>query len=154
MARLADLLADADREMAEDLVAALAGLPNAAEPAEEPGRESEQQRTIRLTRHRDGNTPQCLDAIFAHLGVESIPPLLEHLDSAHDQLRAFIVWRLSSLGYEWPREQFLALQKDSYWKVRLNALFAGNANDLAPALNDLSAVVRVIAQMVVQTQAR
>jgi hypothetical protein len=152
IARLADLLADGDRELAEEVVAALAGLPNASESAEEPSGESDQQRTIRLTRHRDRNAPPCLEAVSAHLGRESVPLLLKHLESSNDQLRAFIVWRLTSLGYKWSREQLLALQKDSFWKVRVNAPFALDADGLTNALDDQSAVVRTIAQMLVQAQ--
>ncbi len=144
---LAGLLADGDRELAEEVVGALAALPSAVEPVDAPYRETEQQRTFRLTRHRDGNSPQCLDAIFAHLGVESIQLLRGHLDSDNDQLRAFIVWRVTSLGYKWPREQLAALRKDRFWKVRVNALFARDANGLPPVHEDKSALVRLIAQM-------
>ncbi|OHB73710.1 MAG: hypothetical protein A2Z25_11440 [Planctomycetes bacterium RBG_16_55_9] len=146
---LADLLADGDRELAEEVVVALAGLPSAPEASDALTRESEQQRIFRLTRHRDKNAPPCLEAVFAHLTAESIPLLLEHLDSDNDQLRAFIVWRLTSLGYHWPREQLRELMKDPYWKVRLNALFALDKGGLANALDDENPVVRVIARFVV-----
>jgi len=143
---LANLLADADRELAEEVVTSLARLPEATEPAKEPNGESQQERTMRLTRHRNRNTPRCLTAIFAHLSGESIPLLLKYMDSDNDQLRAFVVWRATSLGYKWPREQLDALRKDNFWKVRGNALFARDAKDLTPARDDQSALVRVIAQ--------
>lgn len=144
---LADLLADSDRELAEEVVAALAGLPSAPESSDAPTRESEQQRTFRLKRHRDRNAPPCLEAIFAHLTAESIPLLLEHFDSDNEQLRAFIVWRATTLGYEWPSEQLRELLNDPYWKVRLNTLFALDPDGLEKALDDENAVVRIIAQI-------
>jgi hypothetical protein len=49
--QLADLLADADRELAQEVVTALAALPGVAESSDAPAAESEQQRTRRLTRH-------------------------------------------------------------------------------------------------------
>lgn len=87
-----------------------------------------------------------LETIFPQLGEESIPLLLRHLDSDHDQLRAFVVWCLTTLRYEWPAEQVRALRKDPFWKVRLNALFAYDAQDLAAALDDENSIVQVVAQ--------
>ena len=81
---------------------------------------------------------------------ESIPLLLKHLDSDNEQLRAFIVWRLTSLGYEWTIEQIGILLKDDNWKVRLNVLFACEEDDLETALDDESGVVRVVAQILSQ----
>ena len=144
---LADLLADGDRELAEEVIVALDGLPSTSELSDALVRESEQQRIFRLTRHRDKNAPHCLEAIFAHLTAESIPLLLEHLDSDNDQLRAFIVWRLTSLGYQWSHEQLRELFKDTFWKVRLNVLFTLDADVLANALDDENAVVRLIARI-------
>ncbi|MHC4540249.1 MAG: HEAT repeat domain-containing protein [Planctomycetota bacterium] len=147
---LADLLADGDRELAEEVVGALTVLPAAAD---EPTTEPEQQRTIRLTRYRDENAPHCLEAVFAHLTAESIPLLLEHLDSDNNQLRAFIVWRVTSLGYKWTDEQLAALGQDSYWKVRMNALFASDTDDLATAIEDKNPLVRTVARMLIQSEA-
>ena len=88
-----------------------------------------------------------LEPIYPYLSNESIPLLLEHIDSNNEQLRSFVVWRLTSLGYEWPRERLDALLKDGCWKVRLNALFAFDADDLKAALDDENGVVRLIAQI-------
>jgi hypothetical protein len=149
---LADLLDDGDRELAEEVVDALAVLTNAPEYDNEPTRETAEQHTMRLMRHRNENTPHCLEAIFAHLTVESIPVLVSHLDSDNDQLRAFIVWRLTSLGYDWPRDHLRELMKDPSWKVRLNILFALDPDELTNAFDDENAVVEIIAQMLRQTQ--
>jgi len=124
MNHLSALLSEGDRELSEEVVGALAGLPSVTESADAPFAESEEQRTMRLTRYRDRNSSRCLDAVFAHLGTGSMRVLLEHLDSGNEQLRAFVAWRVTSLGYDWSDEQLAALLKDSYWKVRLNALFA------------------------------
>lgn len=109
---------------------------------------------VKREKRREDIGYRYLEAAFPHLSTESIPLLLGHLDSDNDQLRAFIVWRVTSLGYEWPDEQLAALQKDSYWKVRLNALFACDVDDSAAALDDQSSVVRIIAQMLTQAQVR
>lgn len=101
----------------------------------------------KLQKHIKDVSHRFLEAIYPHLNEESIPLLLEHLDSNNEQLRAFVVWRLTSLGYEWPRERLDALLKDGCWKVRLNALFAFDADDLKAALDDENGVVRVIAQI-------
>ncbi|MFH1719696.1 MAG: hypothetical protein ABIF19_20280 [Planctomycetota bacterium] len=154
IAQLTALLAGGDRELAEEVVVVLAGLPSVTESADAPFAESEEQRTMRLTRYRDRNSSRCLDAVFAHLGTGSMRLLLEHLDSGNEQLRAFVVWRVTSLGYNWSDEQLAAMQKDSYWKVRLNALFACDPDQLTTALEDQSAVVRVVAQMLIQAQSR
>jgi len=97
-------------------------------------------------------TDRYLDPTFPYLDSESIPLLLEHLDSDNDQLRAFIVWRVTSLGYEWPGDQLQELLKDEYWKVRLNTLFALDGEDLAKALDDENAVVQIVARMLRQAQ--
>jgi HEAT repeat protein len=100
-----------------------------------------------LARYRWQNSPYCLEAVFGHLNAESIPLLLEYLNSDNDQLRAFIVWRLTSLGYEFPSDRLQVLRKDIDWKVRLNTLFVCGPDDLAKALDDESAVVRIVAHM-------
>ncbi|MBW7989934.1 MAG: hypothetical protein FVQ84_07965 [Planctomycetes bacterium] len=88
-----------------------------------------------------------LETIYPYLNDDSIPLLLEHLDSDNEQLRSFVVWRLTSLGYEWTDEQLRALLKDDYWKVRLNTLFACDTDDLETAFDDENSTVRVVAQI-------
>jgi len=145
--QLAALLADGDRELAEEVVAALAQSLVAPEPPEASDAESAYTHNMSLARYRWKNSPYCLEAVFAHLNAESIPLLLEYLNSDNDQLRACLVWRLTSLGYEFPSDRLHVLQKDIDWKVRLNTLFACGADDLIKALDDESAVVRIVARM-------
>lgn len=147
-------LANGERELAEEVVAALAGLPGMTEPPTIPDRESVDHRDARLRRYRDKNSAACLVAVFAHLGTESIPLLREHLDSDNDQLRAFIVWRVTSLAYEWPEEQLAALERDGYWKVRMNALFARDGNALASSVEDENSLVRTVTRMLIQADAK
>jgi len=147
-----------DRELAEWVFQEVADSPPTVEVSHFPGgipigrpiHISE----VKREKRREDIGYRYLEAAFPHLSAESVPLLLGHLDSDNDQLRAFIVWRVTSLGYEWPDEQLAALQKDSYWKVRLNVLFACDADDLVTALDDQSSVVRTVAQMLTQAQVR
>ena len=104
----------------------------------------------RVVERTEDRTDRYLEPTFPYLGPESIPLLLEHLDSDNDQLRAFVVWRMTSLGYQWTDEQLAAIRQDSYWKVRLNALFALDRDDLATAIEDESPLVRVVVRMLIQ----
>lgn len=149
---LATLLANGDRDLAEEVVAALAGLPVAEiEPPNMATGESQDQREARLKRYRDRNSPACLDAVFTHLGVESIPLLLGYVGSENEQLGAFVVWRVTSLGYEWTDEQLAALRRDSYWKVRMNAIFAHDRDDLAAFVEDENPLVRTVARTLIES---
>jgi len=145
-----------DRELAEWIFQKVAESPPTTEvshypdgiPIGRPIRPSE----VKKEKRREDIGYRYLEPTFPYLGNESIPMLLMHLGTDNDQLRAFIVWRVTSLGYEWPSDRLRELLKDSYWKVRLNVLFALDTDDLANALDDESAVVRIIAQMLHQAQ--
>ncbi|MBN2134035.1 MAG: hypothetical protein JW741_31315 [Sedimentisphaerales bacterium] len=89
-----------------------------------------------------------LEAVYASLSDAATASLLEHLTSDSDVLRAFVVWRLTSLGYEWSAAQLRTLRQDECWKVRLNALFAGEIQH--DALGDRSGVVRAVARALAQ----
>jgi hypothetical protein len=165
LGQLAALLADGDRELAEEIVGVLAQslipadsygsitVPNEAEGSSGGlQRSSVYSLAMSLMRYRQKNTAPCLQAVFTHLSNESVPALLTHLDSDNDQLRAFLAWRLTTLGHKWPRDRLDKLLHDSYWEVRLNTLFALDANDLSKALADENAVVRIIARMLSQAR--
>jgi hypothetical protein len=145
-----------DRALAEWIFQKVAELPPTTEVSHYPdgipiGRPTHVFE-VKQEKRREDIGHRSLEAIFPHLHYESIPLLLEHLDSDNEQLRAFIVWRVTRLGYEWPRERLWELLKDNYWKVRLNALFALDTDDLTKALDDESAIVRIIAQTLRQVQ--
>ncbi len=120
-------------------------------PIGRPVHISEVQKLKRKAKTRN-DSYRYLEPIYPYLGEESIPLLLKHIDSDNEQLRAFVVWRLTSLGYEWISEQLGTLLKDDNWKVRLNALFACDADELKTALDDENGIVRVIALTLNQTQ--
>jgi hypothetical protein len=147
-----DMLAElieklSDRELAELILETVIESPPVEESYDIPVGRTVSVFETKLQKHIKDVSHRFLEAIYPHLNEESIPLLLEHLDSNNEQLRAFVVWRLTSLGYEWPRERLDALLKDGCWKVRLNALFAFDADDLKAALDDENGVVRVIAQI-------
>jgi len=102
--------------------------------------------------HREDTSYEYLEAAFAHLTTESMPLLLAHLDSDNEQLRAFVVWRLTSLEHDWPKEQVHTLLADSNWKIRLNTLFACDPEDLATAITDNNSIVRAVAHILINTQ--
>jgi hypothetical protein len=104
-------------------------------------------RDLAASQHQEDISHEYLEAIFPHLGTQSIPLLLEYLDSENAPLRAFVVWRLTSLDYEWSAAQLRALQQDQSWKARLNSLFVGDEELLQRALGDRNGVVRVIAHV-------
>ncbi|KPL22698.1 MAG: hypothetical protein AMJ75_07565 [Phycisphaerae bacterium SM1_79] len=139
-----------DRELAEQIFEKVAESPPTKESYDIPIGEVASVFDRPLPRRREDTSHVFLEAVFPHLTAESISLLLEHLGPDNDQLRAFIVWRVTSLGYEWSEEQLAALRQDGYWKVRLNALFACDADDLRRALDDENAFVRIIARMLIQ----
>jgi len=100
--------------------------------------------------YRQDTSHKYLEAAFPHLNNESTPLLLQYVDSGNESLRAFAVWRLTALGYDWPTEQVRLLLADNNWKVRLNTLFACDADDLARSLTDDNHVVRAVARMLIK----
>lgn len=103
-----------------------------------------------LKTHREDTSHAYLEPVFGCLTGNSIPVLLEHLGSDNGQLRAFAVWRLTSLGYDWPKEERTALLADAGWKVRLNALFACDADELRTANADDNTIVRTISRLLLK----
>jgi len=143
-----------DRELAEWVFREVVASPPTAEvpysPGEIPIGRPIHVSEVNMKKRRKDISYSFLEPAFPHLGIESIPLLLEHFGSDNDQLRAFIVWRVTSLGYEWPNDKLRELLKDEYWKVRLNTLFALEKDNLAEALDDENAFVRVVARMLHQ----
>ena len=142
----------ADRELAEKILEIVIKSAPIEESYDIPVGQAIKVSEAIFPKHTKDASYKFLEAIYPHLSEESVPLLLEHLDSGNEQLRAFIVWRLTSLGYEWTSEQFGTLSKDDHWKVRLNALFACDTDDLETALDDKSGTVRVVAQILSQVR--
>jgi len=135
-----------DRTLAEQMLQYVSESAPSAEVLEIP------EHGIMLRRedfktHREDTSHTYLEPVFGHLTVASVPALLEYLSSDNVQVRASVVWRLTSLGYDWPDEQVHALLADANWKVRLNGLFACDSDDLETAIGDENSVVRVIARI-------
>jgi len=107
---------------------------------------------VKLTMRSEDGSHFYLEPAFPYLSVESVPLLLELLGSDKDQLRAFSLWAVTSLGHDWPEPQLATLRQDSFWKLRLNALFAFDQDALTPFTEDENPVIRVVAQMLTYTE--
>jgi hypothetical protein len=147
-----DVLAKAgDRTLAEQMLQYVSESAPSAEVLDIP------EHGIMLSRedfktHREDTSHEYLEPAFGHLTNESAPVLVEYLGSDNAQVRAFVVWRLTSLDYDWTDEQVAALLADGNWKVRLNALFACEADDLWTAMADENSVVRAVADILADRQ--
>jgi len=143
-----------DRELAEWVLTKVADSP----PSRDAYRNVPMHRPVyhhdlAAAKYQEDIAHKHLEAIFPHLGAQSVPVLVEHLGSDSDHLRAFVVWRLTSLGYKWSVAQLRMLRQDECWKVRLSALFVGDREMLDGALTDRSSVVRVVAGAMVESGA-
>ncbi len=140
-----------DRALAEWMIQKVAESPPSREVIDVPaGRLIPTREDLEVS--REDASCEYLEAVYPHLAAESIPFLREYLDSEHAALRAFVVWRLTTLGYDWSQEQLDRLRKDKHWRVRLNALFAHDPADLDQALTDPNAIVRALAQLLIEPQ--
>lgn len=99
---------------------------------------------------REDTSHEYLESAYPYLSAESTPLLLQHLNSDHIPLRAFVVWRLTTLGYDWPEDQLDTLLKDRAWQVRLNALLASDTPDIGAALADENTIVQAIAGLLAE----
>lgn len=88
-----------------------------------------------------------LRPLFHHLDKQSIPLLLRQMNGDNEAIRSFVVWRLTTLGYEWSDGELKAISQDPCWQVRLNGLFAGGSDTWTKAMNDEHCLVRATAQV-------
>jgi hypothetical protein len=102
-----------------------------------------------FTKPRD-LAPKFRKAISPYFGNSSIPLLKKQINSDNNDLRAFVVWQLTKLGYKWSDQELKKLFTDKYWKVRVNALFAADVKSLQASCNDENPVVRLIANLLLQ----
>jgi hypothetical protein len=142
---LASRLADADRELAEEVVEVIAQVPPAAQADDSAAHGTDPAFARKLAANRAANSPWCLEAISPSLAPGSIPLLCRYLHDENDSLRAFVVGRLTSLGYEWSPAQVQELRTDRFWMVRLNALFASGPDEVKTATSDENPIVRAVA---------
>jgi hypothetical protein len=86
--------------------------------------------------------PHFRHAIVSYLTEESIPVIERGLANSNPDIRAYSVWVLSRLDYEWGQKGIQLLDDES-WKVRFNSLFIkGNAELIEKARNDENSVVK------------
>jgi hypothetical protein len=79
-----------------------------------------------------------------------ISELKKEIKRDNPNIRAYVVWQLTKLGYEWSGQELKQLFTDDDWKVRLNALFAMDEDTVRTALDDENPVVRVIAKFIIE----
>jgi len=91
-------------------------------------------------------------AISPYFSKSSIAILKNELNSDNPNLRAYVVWQLTKLGYEWSEQELEQLSTDEDWKIRLNTLFAMDEKAVRTALDDENPVVRVTAKLIVDNK--
>ena len=90
-----------------------------------------------------GDWREPLFMVYPFISDDSVGLLREYLDAERDDLRAFVVWQLGRLGYEFSDEEVGRIVHDTSWKVRVNGVFALGRDRLGEFGDDEDAVVRV-----------
>ncbi|MHC4216456.1 MAG: hypothetical protein ACYSWP_24150, partial [Planctomycetota bacterium] len=73
--------------------------------------------------------------------LESANLLKSGLASSNKDMRAWCVWQLRRVGYNWKKEEIDSLLTDESWKVRANAMLVA---DRPVAKNERSSLVRLV----------
>ena len=79
---------------------------------------------------------------------DSVALLKQGLAYPDERLRAWCVWQLRKVGYEFSKDELEALLADDSWKVRANAAVAAGAQAGPEVLRDKSGFVRFVASLV------
>jgi hypothetical protein len=79
--------------------------------------------------------------------MQSADLLRQGLASKNEQLRAWCVWQLRKVGYQFSEDEMSRLLKDESWKVRANAVIAGGPPSAGRAAKDTNPFVRWIASL-------
>ena len=79
-----------------------------------------------------------------YLGPQSAELLKEGLAAGNADMRAWCVWQLRKVGYQFKPEELSSLLKDKSWKVRANAAFVGGKDAAPIAEKDRNAFVRLV----------
>jgi hypothetical protein len=87
-----------------------------------------------------GEAPRDFDAQSADL-------LKQGLTSKNDQIRAWCVWQLRKVGYQFSENEISRLLTDESWKVRANAVIAGGRKTAEQAAKDADPFVRWVASL-------
>lgn len=80
-----------DRELAEKIIETVIESPPVEETFDIPVGQSINVYEDTFPKHIKDSSHKFLEAIYPHLSKESVPLLLEHLESDNEQLRAFVV---------------------------------------------------------------
>jgi len=156
LTELADALSQfAGAELAEEILVRLGDAPLFEKPFDSGiglqivGLPDEWADQLEKPRDRAIDLRQAISSSFSN---NSIPILKEALNTDNPDLRAYVVWQLTKLGYEWSDKKLKKILADTYWKVRLNSLFAVDMRGLCVLADDESPVVRVVAQLMLRTE--
>jgi hypothetical protein len=79
--------------------------------------------------------------------MQSADLLRQGLASKNEQLRAWCVWQLRKVGYQFSEEEMSRLLADESWKVRANAVVAGGRKTSGQAAKDPNPFVRWVASL-------
>jgi len=85
--------------------------------------------------------------ISPYFGPQSAELLKEGLVASNADMRAWCVWQLRKIGYQFKPEELSRLLNDESWKVRANAAFAGGKDAVPIAEKDRNAFVRLVATL-------
>jgi hypothetical protein len=80
--------------------------------------------------------------------IQSADLLRQGLASKNEQLRAWCVWQLRKVGYEFSEEEETRLLADESWKVRANTVIAGGRKTTGRAAKDPNPFVRWVASLI------
>jgi hypothetical protein len=105
----------------------------------------------RLTKSYDSAT-DLRKAIAPYFNEKSIPLLKEQLNHKNEDIRAFCVWQLTKLGYEFASDEFENLLQDDSWKVRANTLLAVDEKEVNIANEEKNPFVKIVAKLVTETR--
>ncbi len=79
--------------------------------------------------------------------MQSADLLRKGLSSKNEQLRAWCVWQLRKVGYQFSKDEMSRLLADESWKVRANAVIAGDRKTAERAAKDADPFVRWVASL-------
>jgi len=88
-----------------------------------------------------------LTVVSPYFTIESVEFLKKGLNFHNDDLRAWTVWQLRRVGYQFTQEEIDKLMKDKSWMVRANATIAAPLTTKDLAKTDKNPVVNFIASL-------
>jgi len=92
--------------------------------------------------------PEFRKAVAPYFDEDSISVLKDGLKSTDENLRAYTVWQLNKVEYEWSNKELENLVQDESWKVRANAVLAANNGRAVLMQSDKNSIVKLIAKLI------